>query len=70
MSHSLIGADCRTHVRIVAVALAGAISLVVFGIAASPPQPDAPGAQARADGPVLKAGKPPLSAAAGMPLMR
>ena len=70
MSHSLIGADRRTHCRIVAVALAGALILVVVGIAASPPQSDASIGLAHADTPVLKVGKPAISAAAGAPLMR
>jgi hypothetical protein len=34
MSHSLIGADRTTHLKIVAVALAGAIAVVVVGITA------------------------------------
>ena len=70
MSHSLIAADRRTHCRIVAVALAGALSLVVVGIAASPPQSDASIALARDGTPVLTVGKPAISATAGAPLMR
>jgi hypothetical protein len=39
MSHSLIGADGRTHVKIVAVALAGALALVAVGVTARAPEP-------------------------------
>jgi len=34
MSHSLIGADRTTHLKIVAVALAGAIAVILVGITA------------------------------------
>jgi hypothetical protein len=51
MTHSLIGADQNTHVKIVAVALAAAIAVVAVGITAR--VADAP---ARAQ--VVKAGQP------------
>jgi hypothetical protein len=34
MTHSLIGADRTTHLKIVAVALAGAIGVILVGITA------------------------------------
>jgi hypothetical protein len=39
MSHSLIGADGRTHCKIVAVALAGALVLVTAAVTARTPEP-------------------------------
>jgi hypothetical protein len=39
MSHSLIDADGRTHCKIVAVALAGALALVAVGVTARTPEP-------------------------------
>jgi hypothetical protein len=54
MSHSLIGADRTTHLKIVAVALAGAIAVVVVGITARVTDIGVAGAQTV----VVKAGKP------------
>ena len=70
MSHSMIGADCRTHCKIVAVALAGAMSLVMVGIAARPAAIDATVARVQPNGTVLKAGKPTISASAATAIMR
>lgn len=70
MSHSLIGADRHTHGKIVAVALASAMSLIMLGVAAWRAETDAPAAHARTHGGILKAGKPALSAAAGAPIVR
>ncbi|MFL4979507.1 MAG: hypothetical protein ACJ8FV_13600 [Xanthobacteraceae bacterium] len=70
MCHSLIGADRRTHGKILAVALAGAIGLVMVAGAAWRAETDAPTAHARAGAPVLKAGKPATSASAASPIIR
>jgi len=45
MSHSLIGADRTTHLKIVAVALAGAIAVVIVGITARVTDTQSAGAQ-------------------------
>jgi hypothetical protein len=58
MTHSLIGADRNTHVKIVVVALVAAIAVVFVGITARVTDTSSLSAQARTDGPVLKAGKP------------
>jgi hypothetical protein len=59
MTHSLIGADRNTHLKIVVVALVAAITVVSVGIAARVTGSDGSlTAQAKTDGPVLKAGKP------------
>ncbi|MEN3381538.1 MAG: hypothetical protein V7608_1582, partial [Hyphomicrobiales bacterium] len=54
MSHSLIGADRTTHLKIVAVALAGAIVVILIGITARVTDIGIAGAQ----NVVVKAGKP------------
>lgn len=56
MSHSLIGADRTTHLKIVAVALAGAIAVIVVGTTARVTDIGATGAQNI----VMKAGKPAI----------
>jgi hypothetical protein len=56
MSHSLLGADCRTHCKIVAVALAGSMSLIMLSIAARPAETKAPPALTQANVPLFKAG--------------
>jgi hypothetical protein len=58
MTHSLIGADRNTHLKIVVVALVGAIAVVTVGIAARVTDTASMTAQVKTDGPVLKAGKP------------
>ena len=59
MSHSLLHASPRTHVKIVVVALLGAILAVLAGIAAHVSAPsEIAGVQAQAQAPVVKAGKP------------
>jgi hypothetical protein len=63
MCHSLIGADRRTHGKIVAVALAGAISLVMVTAMAWRADTKGPTAHAQTNALVLKAGKPATSAA-------
>ncbi|MFL5066727.1 MAG: hypothetical protein ACJ8ED_18960 [Xanthobacteraceae bacterium] len=70
MCHSLIGADRRTHGKILAVALAGAIGLVMAAGAAWRAETDAPTAHARANTPILKAGKPAAAAAVTSPIIR
>jgi hypothetical protein len=70
MCHSLIGADRRTHGKILAVALAGAIGLVTIAGAAWRGETDVPTAHARANAPVLKAGKPATSAAVASLIIR
>jgi hypothetical protein len=56
MSHSLLTADPRTHVKIVVVALVGAILVVVAGIAAHV-NANSEIARLQAHGPVLKASR-------------
>jgi hypothetical protein len=58
MTHSLIGADRNTQLKIVVVALVSAIAVVTIGITARVTDTGTLTAQARTDGPVLKAGKP------------
>ena len=70
MSHSLINADRRTHCKIVAVALACAVTLVVVGATARVSEPDAAAGRTVAHGPVLKAGKAVTSATARAPVIR
>jgi hypothetical protein len=60
MSHSLIGADRTTHLKIVAVALAGAIAVVMVGITARVTDIGIASAQN-----VVKAGKPVAYSARG-----
>ena len=55
MSHSLINADRGTHFKVVAVALVGAILLVICGLLARTENSEV--ANARLHDPVLKAGK-------------
>jgi uracil DNA glycosylase len=54
MSHSLIGADRTTHLKIVAVALAGAIVVILIGVTARVTDIGIAGAQ----NVIVKAGKP------------
>jgi hypothetical protein len=69
MCHSLIGADGRTHSRIVATALVATVSLVALGSAAwRTTGAFSPVAQAEA--PVHKAGTLTRSATTGSGLLR
>jgi hypothetical protein len=70
MSHSLLNADRRTHGKIVGIALAGAMSLIMLGIAAIRADTDAPTTRPQASAPVLKAGTPIMSATAYGPTVR
>jgi hypothetical protein len=56
MSHALIGADRTTHLKIVAVALAGAIAVILVGITARVTDIQSMAAQTV----VVKAGKPAI----------
>ena len=70
MSHSLIGADRRTHGKIVAVALACAIGLVMLEAMAWRAATDARTAQTPPNGLVVRAGKPAIAATAAAPIIR
>jgi len=54
MSHSLVGADRRTHCKIVAIACAGAVGLSMLAGAMARSETAAPSAHAQANKPVLK----------------
>ena len=69
MSHSLIGADRRTLGKIVAVALAGAMSVVALGSTASKPETKTSIAHLRS-GIVVKVGKPAVAAVADAVVLR
>jgi hypothetical protein len=70
MSHSLISADRSTHVRIITVALAAGVSVVMLAGAGARTRTDAQPAHAHTAGPVLKAGKSMMSATASLVLIR
>jgi len=61
MTHSLIGADRTTHLKIVAVALAGAIAVILVGITARVTDIQSASAQSV----VVTAGKPAAYTARG-----
>jgi hypothetical protein len=67
MCHSLIGADRRTHGKIVAIALTGVMGFSLLATAAWRAETDTPTAQASV--PVLKAAKPAIAATAA-PIIR
>jgi hypothetical protein len=58
MNHSIYGADRLTHLKIVVVALIGAIMVAGVGIAAREAGPRPGAVMAKAYGPVIKAGQP------------
>jgi hypothetical protein len=58
MNHSLLSADRGTHVKIVVVALIGALVVVVAGISAHVSNAGNMTAAIKASGPVVKAGTP------------
>jgi hypothetical protein len=60
MTHSLIGADRNTHLKVVAVALVGAIAVVLVGITAR--VADSGVTIATGSGVMLRAGQPAISA--------
>ena len=70
MSHSLIGADGRTHCKIVAVAIASAAGFIIFGSAALRTAADGPTSRAQAKDTIFVAGRSAMSAAAAAPIMR
>jgi hypothetical protein len=59
MTHSIIGADRATHLRIVAVALIAGIIVVLVGLAARISDFETAAAMMN-NGPVIKAGQPAL----------
>jgi hypothetical protein len=69
MNHSLISADRTTHLKILAVALLGAICIVTAGIAAHIAERPASDRLA-AHAPVLKAGHPVAYTRDGTPVVR
>src|SRR6266852_2555331 len=75
MSHSLIGADCRTTCKIVAVALAGLIGMLmlstslVVAIAAWRLETEAATTRAPANALVIEAGKGATSATGDAPIV-
>jgi hypothetical protein len=58
MTHSLLRADRRAHLKIVAVALVCAAVVVMVGFTARLPDAPTPAVQPPAWGQVLKAGRP------------
>jgi len=58
MNHSLLSADRQTHLKIVSLALAAAIAVVVIGITARVSENASFAARFEAGAPVFKAGKP------------
>jgi hypothetical protein len=70
MSHSLIGADRRSHIKVLAVAAGGAMSLILLGIAAQRSETAFATTHAQAERPVIKAGTPVLTASVGAATIR
>ena len=68
MTHSLIGADRRTHRKIIMVAVAGAVSVIMLAGSAWRAEPDA--RTVRVGTPMLKVGAPAMSAATSAPVIR
>ena len=68
MTHSLIGADRRTHCKIFMVAVASAVSVIMIAGGAWRAEPDA--RSARVATPMLKVGAPAMSAATSTPMIR
>jgi len=60
MNHSLLSADRHTHLKIVSLALAAAIAVVIIGITARVSENASFAARFEAGVPVLKAGKPAI----------
>jgi hypothetical protein len=70
MTHTLLGADRTTHLKILAIAAAGAIAIALVGRNAGVSGSDAAAGRAQASSTVLKAGKPSISAALGVTTIR
>jgi hypothetical protein len=68
MTHSLIGADRRTHCKIMMIAVASAVSVIMLAGSAWRAEPDA--RTARINPPMLKVGAPAMSAASSTPMIR
>ena len=68
MTHSLIGADRRTHCKIFMVAAASAVSVIMLAGSAWRAEPDA--RTTRVATPMLKVGAPAMSAATSTPMIR
>jgi len=60
MNHSLLSADRGTHLKIVVVALVGAIAVVIAGISAHVSDAGNMTAAVKANGPLVKAGTPAI----------
>jgi hypothetical protein len=58
MSYSLLSADRKTHIKIVAVALVAVVVVVAVGLNGRTTSPESVAGRDRADGPVIKAGAP------------
>ena len=58
MTHSLIGADRTSHLKIVSLAIAGAIAVVIVGFSARVSEHDTATARAQTTTGVVKASKP------------
>jgi hypothetical protein len=63
MTHTLLGADRAAHLKILALAIAGAIGVALVGMNAGVARKDAAAGRVQDSGTVLKAGKPAMSAA-------
>jgi hypothetical protein len=68
MTHLLIGADRRTHRKIIMVAVAGAVGVIMLAGSAWRAEPDA--RTVRVGTPMLKVGAPAMSAATSTPMIR
>ena len=58
MNHSLLSADCGTHLKVVAVALVAAIAFVGIGLKTHLTASSSEGARSQVGYLVVKAGKP------------
>jgi hypothetical protein len=67
MTDTLLGADRGTHLKIMAIATAGAIAVALVGRNAGVSGSDAATERAEVSSTVLKAGKPAISAALDAP---
>jgi hypothetical protein len=70
MTHTLLGADCAAHVKILSIAIAGVIAVALVGRNAGRAGNDAAAGRVQASGTILKAGKPAISAALDAITMR
>ena len=70
MNYSIYSADRLTHLKIVVVALIGAVLVAGVGIAARDTAPNPDVTLARSYGPVIKAGQPVVLGAREFPTIR